>query len=606
MKITHITATNFEGLRNVDIDLSRPVSVFCGANGAGKSSIADAVSMALTGTPSRVKLKKEYGQLVTDGQKAGVAAVSILQDGDAFDYKMVLPKGQHTAPVDSPELLPYLLDMSTFSRVDADTRRKLLFSLADISVGKSADIRKRLLARKCAPPMIDAVLPLLRVGFEECAKVAANRATETKGAWRSVTGEVWGASKGSTWEAVKPEFNADELTTQQAQLQEIETALATAQTEYGRLSEQHRAQTLAASETAVLEEKVERLDRIATKLKIDQAQVADWQAKVDEASGTGETPDPLLDKIMRPICALLRLSQKSDGVARGGETVPWGRLAEIAELQDCVDDFGIRFGTKDGDPAKLEEAQAALAVVKRAVTNGTRDLLDAEAARQRLAEIAADDSPTVDQSTVDAARNKVGDLQAKAGYLQRNLDHLKRGQIAAAQADQKTADAAKHHADLIEWQKIAEAMAPDGIPGEMLLAALAPINQKLSGRSLMAGWGESGPVRITPDMDLTFDGRLYGLLSESEKWRVDCIVTLLLAELSGLRFAILDRFDVLDLPSRKQLLTMLDELAGAGDLDTVLLCGTLKAAPKLWDDTMEVFWIDHGHIAVAQEERKAA
>lgn len=75
MKLTKITASNFLGIRSVDVDLSTPVTLFAGANGAGKSSLQEAVRMALIGESVRVGLKKDYGQIVRDGEKTGMEEV---------------------------------------------------------------------------------------------------------------------------------------------------------------------------------------------------------------------------------------------------------------------------------------------------------------------------------------------------------------------------------------------------------------------------------------------------------------------------------------------------------------------------------------------------
>ncbi len=96
--------------------------------------------------------------------------------------------------------------------------------------------------------------------------------------------------------------------------------------------------------------------------------------------------------------------------------------------------------------------------------------------------------------------------------------------------------------------------------------------QRLSGT---AGWS---PVQISADIDVTFGGRLYGLLSESERRRCDATLALAIATISGLRLALLDRLDVLDLPSRSQALTLLRAVTMDKEIDSVIVAGTLKEA----------------------------
>ena len=56
MKITAIKTQNFIGARDVDVKLSKPICLFAGKNASGKSSLQEAVRMALTGESVRVSL----------------------------------------------------------------------------------------------------------------------------------------------------------------------------------------------------------------------------------------------------------------------------------------------------------------------------------------------------------------------------------------------------------------------------------------------------------------------------------------------------------------------------------------------------------------------
>lgn len=134
----------------------------------------------------------------------------------------------------------------------------------------------------------------------------------------------------------------------------------------------------------------------------------------------------------------------------------------------------------------------------------------------------------------------------------------------------------------------------DHIPGEILAEALQPVNDKLADLADLAGWRVPA---IGADMVITFAGRPYRLLSESERWRVDALIGAALAEISELRCMILDPFDCLDLPGRQDALGLVDALASDGRMDTVLVLGTLKTAPDAPTDAFTTFWIDHGSVS---------
>lgn len=73
--------------------------------------------------------------------------------------------------------------------------------------------------------------------------------------------------------------------------------------------------------------------------------------------------------------------------------------------------------------------------------------------------------------------------------------------------------AAQQHELVQAWSLIADALGPNGIPAEILADAIGPMNKLLSMQSAAAGWAQ---VQISDSIEVTFGGRLYGLLSESE------------------------------------------------------------------------------------------
>lgn len=163
MKLNAIRIQNILGMRAADITIDRPVALIAGHNYAGKSSVQEAVRMALTGETVRVALKKEYGSLVTEGQEVGFSVVE-LADGQAA---MTLPNGAHEMTsgtvMQHARSLPYVLDSQRFAKLTEQERRAFLFGLTGLSAG-SAEVKNKLLARGCDPAKVEAVLPLLRAG----------------------------------------------------------------------------------------------------------------------------------------------------------------------------------------------------------------------------------------------------------------------------------------------------------------------------------------------------------------------------------------------------------------------------------------------------------
>ena len=68
-----------------------------------------------------------------------------------------------------------------------------------------------------------------------------------------------------------------------------------------------------------------------------------------------------------------------------------------------------------------------------------------------------------------------------------------------------------------------------------------------------------------------------------------------------MKLLVLDRFDVLDLKGREDLLYWLDAMAEDGEIDTALVFGTLKALPAQLPETIGAVWIDNGAAGQIKE-----
>ena len=97
MKITAIKTSNFLGARNVDAKLSKPICLFAGKNFSGKSSLQEAVRMALTGESVLVSLNKYYRKLVTEGTEYGFSVDELIASKRAEIYAGIDEKWRKTS-----------------------------------------------------------------------------------------------------------------------------------------------------------------------------------------------------------------------------------------------------------------------------------------------------------------------------------------------------------------------------------------------------------------------------------------------------------------------------------------------------------------------------
>ncbi|MBH4535534.1 AAA family ATPase [Pseudomonas aeruginosa] len=581
MRITKLEITNFQGLRHAALDVSAPVLLVAGHNGAGKSSLLDAIAMAFNGQPRRVSLKKEMDKLITEGAKKGEARVEWLDEsGEVQACGVALPSGKGSPLADSL-FLPYVLDASLFAGLKADDRRKLLLSLTGASASP-AEVAKRLEAKGIDLVLFEKVKPLLRSGFPAAVEQAKAYASEARGAWKAVTGENYGSDKANGWE---PELLATVVTEDQVaeagkNLQLLEDDLAEAQQTLGASKRAHADAQARASRIAALRETAALADRRRNKLATDEDNQDEWSEKVmaAEAAASGE---PAHQPLTCPHC-------QGAVDLQAGQLVPHQPPAKVADPEAAK---------------RLEEYRGYLASAQRAVANSQRDLKESEDAAAQAAALEAETAQAPSAEAIANGEQAINELRQARDASRAKLVALQEALEAATQREASIAKAQAAHQDVVAWTGMVDALSPTGIPAEILADAIGPVNELLQRLSGTAGWS---PVQISADIDVTFGGRLYGLLSESERWRCDATLALAIAKLSGLRLALLDRFDVLDIPARtQQAMKLFQSLAAGGEIDTLIVAGTLKEPMAKTPEWLQAVWIDAGQL-VDQKHQAAA
>lgn len=576
MKISAINVHNFLGVRAVEAKLTKPVTIFAGPNHSGKSSLQEAIRIALTGESVRVLLKRDYALLVNDTEKTGFAEIEV----DGAHAFITLPDGK-TAPASDyqmPATLPYVLDAQRFASLTPDARRTFLYGLMGLSAD-GPEVKARLLAKNCDAARVDLIMPLMRSGFDAAHKEALDRAREAKAAWRAITGETYGEKKAETWhpDYVRPEATDAPLSELEVRLNHAITDLDAANQRLGVLLFEHKRHTEAAGKVNAFKDMADRLPRIAEKLARDQVELDGWVEKVDALKAY------LLaqrEGLPCPACgAMLALK---DGVL-----VHSGELATVS----------------DDDLAKLPDYEKALGLMQKAVANGKRDLAEASAAKKTLEEIASISGTAPTEAELNAARTHLDELKTDRDGITAAITQMRAIELLEKEAQVKAEKAKAAHQSVQAWSRIADAMAPDGIPGEILAAALDPLNDRLESSHTDTDWLR---VHVRSDMSIETSYprqklRSYSLLSESEKWRADAMLAEAISHLSGLRILCLDRLDVLDIQGRADLVVWLDVLVEDEEIQSAILFGTLKAVPNGLPDSFEAIWIDKGVVEMAKE-----
>ena len=572
MNITHLTVKNFQGLANLDTAVNAPILFVSGGNGAGKSSLRDAIRIALTGAPSRVSLKKDYDAMIKDGTKK--SSVTVATDVGNFDFALPAGKGLHS---DLP-FLPLCIDATAFTTMKADERRKLLFELTG-ATASAKRVEADLTKLGAQPGHIQLILPLLKAGFAAAEKSARERATEAKGAWRAITGETWGSNKGDIWEPTVAEQPVDETLIAEcaAKVQANNTALNQLNQERGTLAAQLNSAAAQAQQKAGLQETAGKLDRLKQKNTVDQKSLESVQAQIEQAELAASIPET-----MKCPCCEAALFLTAEGV-----------LADASHFD---------MSPPDVDVSKLEQFRNSEAMLQRTITNNQRDIVLAESAAAQLANFTELNTALIQQdlASIDADLAQLNEVRQQLQTELNNLHTAKQAYVNSMAAKPK---ADGHHADITSWLVIAEALSPSGIPANILAQAMGPFNVLLQNiNSLVPEWR---PVQLTEDMEILAATRPFGLLSESEQWRVQTMLTLALAQLSGINLVVLDRVDVLEPVARIELVNLLCDLTEQNLNLQIIMLGTLAKAPSGMPETVQCIWLAGGE-PVTEQQGKAA
>ena len=564
MKLQKLTVKNFYDLG--------PFTVFAGPNKAGKSRLANAISFALCSRVVRQGTKKkDYGELVTEGTKAALIELQT----DIVSVRRTLPDGQQTMLGDGAvyhkPFLAYCVDIHAFSAVPIAERRELLLDLTKTKESQGG-VRNRMKKRGLDADKCDMVKPMLASGFEAAEDYAKEQARMEKANWRAITGKTWSPNNGETWDPAVPsvlplKFDpADFEALKQKQSDKIDHLVA------------HEA-GLRAKLTLLSNPYFDQdtIDSMRRELEERQRDVSDKKKSQADELGYLKERQKWLDILQKKL---------REGGAFASECPKCGALLEtdhpgdvLFEVEGAMDKAELNERLEESKELE-KEADRLLSNVKEwdriiledenKIVRLKEQLKRINDARQELLDGATDGEVTEE----DVTNAEAEIYAAKQALAKLGTDYLdwKETEAARARAAENARKAAEHHTHVMQWLDIAEALSADGIQAEIVGQALEKVNGALAAYSKDSGLDS---VLIDRDMVVRFGRRPYHLISESEQWRADLLLTMAIAQLSGIGFIVVDRLDILDLRSRQQVMNW---LFGMSDIIQVIVFATLKSA----------------------------
>lgn len=556
--MTTLTIRSIRSIRDATLPLpaaGQILGIF-GRNGAGKSTLIRAAASALTRDPDAwgATVKARAGNL-PDGGGTGFVELG----DEAGRWRATLPAAEAVEVGDTsglPRISRVAAGLDRPAAMRPDERAALLIDT--LRASPTAEEWGRACIKSGVSPE-DAALAWKKIakdGWDDVALDCLDEARGLKGRWCEVTGaKAFASTAGATW--TPPGHELDDLAVDK--LPGVRDALADAKQRRDR----------AIAEQGGVERERERLTKLVEMLPRLRTDIADARAVAERNTAAHELAAAALHEAPRP----------------GGK---------VCSCPECGTDVLII------DGRELRKVQPALAGVPLTKLFETAQMAKAsmDGATRRVKALEKSLSPAEEGESLLAALPPPAAVDLSA--VESEIARL----TALASAIERKGRAGDLFREVTAMAKLGELAGPAGIRKSKLDDTLALLNGRLAGVSdLMV----MPAVEVAPDLEISAGQRTYVALSESERWKVDAVLAIVLAQLDGSAVVLFDRADVLDAAGRNKLLATLGQSGVATVVGMTLNRPTL--APDLAGHGIGVaMWVEDGtaeEIAPATEARAA-
>jgi hypothetical protein len=575
MKLSHLALTSFRSAVDLNLELKAPRILIAGVNGVGKTNVREAIRWALTGRCEGTDGKGAGAEvLIPEGAKS--AEVVCTVDGIGPVARTFNERGGGTMAVFGwtgtsqiqqqalygrlntiPQYVDAVLNTDVFLRLGHAEAKALILGLLNvrIQVGDKSytldeldtayklafedrKVAKKVLAGSIVPPApvavpmppiaaIEGQLAKLRTALGDQQKaIGATLAERT--ALQQELGAAGARLSQATMRAVGRD-HADEIAAAEAQLRALEAAV----------SPVVDAPTPAATDPA-------RVAFLRSKAEACAAQA-------QRVTIGGASAGCVLDRDIPCLTAFGAFDGRAQGLAKEM------KAAGPAKPTPPPTDNPVTVARKALSLLEVQQRQHILALQDVAEVTASLPLI-----RARL-----DGLPTTTEQEAE--------IVTLQGRIQKG-EQLLRDARAHEQAVLAYQSAVEHHkarqADVDRLEALVDELGPKGARAKALSEAMGRFQDAVNPYVEPFGWKISFSVE---PWEVYANKRPVETYSKSERYRIGIALQLGIAMLSGMKFAIVDEIDMLDVANRTAMSTMLM----AAPLDQILVIGTREVTQKL-------------------------
>ena len=461
-------------------------TVFAGPNDSGKSRIADAIGTVLAGKQVRdVEKKKDFHLLVSDGKKTGNITVKTDKVTSTIDF----PSGQATILGDGSQIntqfMECCVNIHAYARIPAKDRRAFFLRLAGVPMDPEA-ISERMVKKGCSPAKVEIVAPLLRSGFSAAEEYAKDEARQEKANWRAVTGKTWSPRNGDDWEPDETEVTTlpFDPTEYEKMMEAKEAEIQKLILKQAKLDAALKIQSNPYFDPATQESMRKDVDRLNSELLQIQARCKKGEDHIKELSEKSNELGQLLflsPSMQCPECgAMLAID----------ESVP-----EEMELKKLDDHPGMEAEEKEISKIKnnirevdekRKSAVALLAELGAEKLQKMQRLQDTSAKltqykhSEQVLRQSLDDGQELSEPAAKQIAKNLTDAKAEFDTIGAEYRTWEHAELERKSAAEKAEKAAMHHANVMQWLHIADALSSSGIPSQLVSDALQTVNAEIS------------------------------------------------------------------------------------------------------------------------------
>lgn len=535
------TIKNYRAVKSAVIELSEKLTFIGGENGAGKTSLIDAIKCALTGIPNPFSdiPKKQSSRLVHSGAPCGMINFSSGKNEINIEY----PEQKETIKGIVPNVSEFasgiknLIELKPSERIEyiCNVMKAYPTDIDLIAALKKTNIFPKASTIGTLKPFQNLWENITINGWDNAYNTVKTKGAELKGVWKHITGnETYGSKIAEMW---YPDGWTHDLENKNIEI---------LRKEYDNAKQKY--------------------SNVETKVNIDNMEKERLTTLVEQYDTYNAKREKMREKHKALEADRIELINTDRSEIRG-------LLCPKCQSKLTMTNGELKLIPED---SKLSDNKDKIKAIKK---EQDELLMEFGEIRQVL-------------NAIDEAKNTLSNISEDTNA---NIEKITEEYITAEKRLNcvlKYTEASKCNKQIINNKKIQEILSPLGLRAEILEKKISVLNNSAK---LMSKYSDWGIVDVATDGNITYNGVPYGrLIAKSERYRVNIILQYMIVMAEKTPVVVIDDADELTGKTRNGLIKMIIKTG----IKTIVACA-LKSREDLPDFTKfggKSYWIENGII----------